>query len=872
MGGLRRGRWFCARAVGALLLLAGAPAGRQAAPAAPAREQQDPAARPRPIVRAVRVEGNQRYTEEQLVAAFGQELGQPLLGEAELRRGVEVLFDTFHVRALVELVPPTDGGKEVELLLRVEELPMDLELRITGNVEIDDDKVREWAGIGEREELFLYQAPRIRARLLQSYREEGYAFAEVRVVERPGGVDPESGEPVAPDVIFEIKEGPEVKVRAVELHGNDLLPNSGFWFLKRGLSKLAKAELRSPRLWNWFAKDFVPETLDADVVAMRQVYRDLGYLDAVVEVERLEFSDDREWVTIHIAIEEGEPFVVESLEFQAIRLVRDESVPGGVREEPDELAFDEQELRAKLSLRPGVVYEQRSVEEDHRVLREMYGQLGHVEHPSLPVWESFRFAEPELLYRADEAKVRVIYRLVQGQPITLREILVRGNVHTQDRVIRRLMTIEPGQLANPREVERSRAKIESTSFFSPDVFHPEILPPQVRYVDTGEVGIKDLEFLVEEGGVLGFEISGGISTTNGAFGSIRLRKGNFDITNLPSSFGGTIEEVARLESFHGAGQQLLLEAAPGTELTRYTISFFEPDILQLHEDYIGLGVDARRSRRQFESHTEERTEYRLRLTRQTTADSSVWVRYGIGDVKIDDLDTGGEPGLTTPLAVPEDLKAQEGTSDLGHLDFGYQYNTVDSQLLPRNGVDVNFQTTLYDRALGSDYEFARAQVQLDFYDEFDEDPDIVSDYVHVGFLLAVGAAYGESDEIPYSERLFFGGNQVRGFDFRGIGPNENGYPIGGTTAFYGTLEYRRPLVKNVQPGSYREVEAIQGGVFLDFGLQDPDEYSLDFDELRVSTGLLFGISFPVPLTFSFGFPLREGDGDDTQVFEFTIGF
>ena len=59
---------------------------------------------------------------------------------------------------------------------------------------------------------------------------------------------------------------------------------------------------------------------------------------------------------------------------------------------------------------------------------------------------------------------------------------------------------------------------------------------------------------------------------------------------------------------------------------------------------------------------------------------------------------------------------------------------------------------------------------------------------------------------------------------------------------------------------------------VDLGVLDPEEFSLDFDELRVSAGFLFGISFPVPLTFSFGFPLREGEGDDLQVFEFEIGF
>jgi outer membrane protein insertion porin family len=248
------------------------------------------------------------------------------------------------------------------------------------------------------------------------------------------------------------------------------------------------------------------------------------------------------------------------------------------------------------------------------------------------------------------------------------------------------------------------------------------------------------------------------------------------------------------------------------------------------------------------------------------------VRYGIGSVDIDDLDTGGEPGVSSPLSVPEDLKAQEGKNDLGRIDLNYQYNTVDSRLLPRNGVDMGLQGSVYDSALGSDFDFVRGQLQLDFYDEFDEDPDIVSDYVHLGFLIGVSVPYGSTDEVPYSERYFLGGQNLRGFDYRGVGPNENGYPVGGSTAFYGTLEYRRPLVKNIQPGSYREIEAIQGGLFLDFGVVDPDEFSLDFDELRISTGFLFGISFPIPLTFSFGFPLREGDGDDEQVFEFEIGF
>jgi outer membrane protein insertion porin family len=850
------------------LLLAGIPlcAWQEGGTDEPVAQEAVP---PRPVVSALRVSGNRRYTSEQIVRAFGQAAGEVLLDKLEIRRGVEVLFRTFHVRATVEYLSAPDGT--IELLLTVEELPLDLELRIVGNVEIDDEKVREWAGVGAREELYLYQAPRIRQRLEQRYREEGYHFVKVEVVERPAGTDPATGEPSAPDVIFEIQEGPEVKVAEVVLRGNEHLPDGGMLFFKHGLSKLAKAELRGPRIFGWFAKDFVPETLDADIVAMRQVYRDLGYLDAVVELEQLEFSDDREWVTPHIRVEEGPLFEVETLAIRAVKLVRDES-ERGYHEEPGELVLPEAELQARLELAPGRPFEQRLVQEDRRRLREAFGEKGHIEHDSLPAWEGFRFLEPELVYSAARPAVKVTYRIAQGEPITLREIRLAGNLHTQDRVLRRLMTIEPGQLADPKEIERSRARIEATDFFSPDVFHPDIIPPRYEYRDTGDPGVKDLEFLVEEGGVLRFEVSGGISTTNGAFGTIRLSKGNFDLANLPSSFGDSIGEVARLESFHGAGQSLTLNASPGTELTRYSISFFDPDVFKMQEDYVGLGLLASNSRRNLESHDEERREYGLRLVRQITADASIFARYGVGSIDVGDIFTGNEPSLSEPLAVPEDLKAQEGENDLAHLDFGYDYNTVDSRLLPRNGIEVNLQTNLYEDLLGSDFEFARTTLQFDVYDEFDEDPDIVSDYVHFGFQVGAGLAYGDSDEIPYTERTFFGGRQLRGFDYRGIGPNENGFPIGGTTSFYATFEYRHPLVKNLQPGSYREIEAIQGGLFLDLGVLDPDEFSLDFDELRISTGFLFGISFPVPLTFSFGFPLREGEGDDLQVFEFEIGF
>ena len=122
-----------------------------------------------------------------------------------------------------------------------------------------------------------------------------------------------------------------MRIRDLELHGNESLPDRrAFLLFRRGLKKLAEVKLRSPYLFGLFPRSFDPEELDADIVALREVYRDQGFLDAVVELERLEFDEDRRWVTIHLAIDEGTPYVVGSVAIQAVLVGSLAGVAAGV--------------------------------------------------------------------------------------------------------------------------------------------------------------------------------------------------------------------------------------------------------------------------------------------------------------------------------------------------------------------------------------------------------------------------------------------------------------------------------------------------------------------------------------------------------------
>ncbi len=840
---------------------------------------QEPEAPPAPsseieglVVRRVLVQGGRRSAEADLRAALGLVPGERY-DRAAIERGLDALFRSLRVLAHVEYRPAPDAPDEIELLLVVDqELARDFEPRFVGNQDVDDEQVLEWAGLEEGSALYLFQAARVRERILQGYRSKGYRFASVRAVERAVG-EGASGEPLASDVIFEIDEGPKVRVREVVFHGNETLRDGRFLFFRRGLSRLAGVELHGPVLFGLFAKPFVEETLAADVIGVRQVYRDYGFLDAVVEVERLEFDAERRWVTVHVAVDEGRRFTVRSVRVEGVERVEEPAGSGRTVERPAQLLFSDEELRELLTTRPGDVFDKVTRQADVRALRQHYGEHGYIDHPSLSDADRMEVLEPELFFDASEPVVDVVYRVAQGRQQFIREVRVSGNLSTRDAVVRRLITVDPGDAADTTEIERSRARIQGTGWFSDRRNVVEHREPFYRFLETGDPYWKDLEYVVDEGQDLNFNISGGVSSNLGAFGVVEFSKQNFDVTNLPRRPWTVISDVAARRAFHGAGQELRLRASPGTRVSFFDVYFAEPDIFKRHRDRISLSLTAQRRLRAYETHDEAREKFGFQVGRQLGVDSAVFAGLTFENVDVGNIDGGGEPVLNDPLSAPVTLLDQKGESNVSYLELGYRLRTTDDRINPRNGVALSWRNEFLDEAVGSDFSFVRSQLDFDFYDELEGVGDGVPDRYHIQFQGGVAVPYGDTEDVPYSERFFLGGQDVlRGFDFRGVGPNQKGFPLGGETSLFASFEYRHPVVTTTQPGTYREIETMHIGAFVDAGVLGVEDLGVDFGDTRVSAGFLLGISVPLPITFSFGFPLREGAGDDTQVLGFSIGF
>jgi outer membrane protein insertion porin family len=121
------------------------------------------------------------------------------------------------------------------------------------------------------------------------------------------------------------------------------------------------------------------------------------------------------------------------------------------------------------------------------------------------------------------------------------------------------------------------------------------------------------------------------------------------------------------------------------------------------------------------------------------------------------------------------------------------------------------------------------------------------------------------DNAPVFERVFAGGfRSLRGFAFRGVGPVDNGYYVGGNFSFLNTVEYQLPLMAN---------ERISFVAFCDHGTV---ERGVRITDYRVSLGVGMRLKVPalgpLPIALDFGFPVVRGPQDQKQVFSFYLGW
>lgn len=792
----------------------------------------DEAVPERPVVE-IRVAGNVTIPEEAILKQVKTRAGR-VPSPKQVRDDVRTLYNTRWFFNVEPRYRQTDDG--VILIFQVVERPVLLSVTFQGNKDIKTKKLEDLIGLkagGAYDVSINREALR---RIEDHYHEKGYTFAQVSLARGDSKEDRE--------VVFDIVEGPKVKVASVRFVGNRFSSDGQL------RTKLTTAVLK---LW-LFGGKFDPATIPGDVEALTGYYHSLGFFDVKIHPPKQLFSKDKSRLTLEYEIDEGLRYKVRNVEIVGNQVISTDAV------------------QKDMQIKAGKYFTERDLNKDIQKVTQQYGELGRI---FARIDASPRFLETP-------GMVDIVYNLDEDRPRRIRRINVHidgDNPHTKESVALNRVGVQPGDLANQKQITRGQNRLKGGVFATGqagtkapriDVVRGEDRPGLRETIiraqglgDPAQRGGNPLYNGGVQGDPLGNVFNGpgpdwvdldihaqetqtgrlmfgvGVNSNAGLLGNIVLEENNFDISRPPRSW----QDVVNGTAWRGAGQQFRIEAVPGNQLSRYLVSFTDPYFLDRD---VSLGLSGFYFTRFYQDWNERRLGGRVSFGKIFTQSLS-----GSVALRAESINLSNPSNASVPL-----LAQSLGDNFLSTVRLGLAHDTRDSPFLPGAG---HYIEASFEQAFG-DFVYPKADLEARQYFTTYERPDGTGRQI---FTLAGNLGWTGNDT-PIFERFYGGGFQsFRGFAFRGVTPRDQNVRIGGQFLALGTAEYMVPLTAD---------NTIQAVGFTDFGTVDTSTSLRDF---RVTAGAGLRVTVPamgpVPIALDFAFPITTRPEDNLQVFSFYVG-
>ncbi len=482
--------------VAALVLAAGAPYASAQVRATP---QFSADAAPQ-VLCPTQVVGNRRIPKESVLARLFSRAGDQY-DPAVVERDFNSLWNTgYFDKVSIEKVA---GNGCTQLIVYVLEKPTIREINYKGlnAVSVSDvlDRFKkEKVGLTVESQ---YNAPRVKRAevvLQQILGEHGHQFASIRV-------EIKTIPPAAVALTFLVKEGPTVKVGKISFQGNKSIGHRELVAAMRNLKPIGIPH--SIILEDLLPRTFDASKLDEDADRVRQAYRDKGYFRALtgepetnvrnaggINPFTLHPSTGKR-VDILIPIEEGERYKL-----------------GGITFTGNKAFSNNKALRAQFAMKDGEYFNATLFGKGLQQLQKAYGSQGYINMVAVP--------SP----RTDEAK-KLVYLDIdidEGKRFYISRIEFTGNTLTRDKVIRREILVEEGQVYNSQLVDLSLLRLNQLNYF--DTLKSE---QDVESRQNADAGTVDLLIKLHEKGKNSIGLNGGVSGLSGSFIGLQYETNNF---------------------------------------------------------------------------------------------------------------------------------------------------------------------------------------------------------------------------------------------------------------------------------------------------------------------------------------------------------
>ncbi len=752
------------------------------------------------LIAGIVVSGNRRIESDTITSYMVVQPGSPF-DPQRINESLKTLYAT----GLFSSVTITRDGNNLDVA--VVENPTVDQVLFSGNKAVADKDAQVAVSLKSRSVFTPAAAEADRRALLEAYAKKGYFNASVKVnyVQLPDN---------RVNVVFQCSDGVQTEISRISFIGN------------AHFSQSALRQVVSTRESAWFrflssADQYNPDRIEYDEYLLRKFYLHKGYVDFNVISANAELSPDRKSFYLTYDIYEGPRYRVSSLK-----------IVSGIR------TLTDKDLRGLVPLSAGDWFDGDALVDGVTALNTRALNLGY----------AFAQVNPQVQTDPVHKTVAITLNVIDGPRVYIQRIDITGNTRTEDKVIRRELTVAEGDGYNQAKIDDSTKHLKDLGFFKDEKItsSPGSTPQQVI-----------LNTAVTEQATGQFSLGGGYSSSLGALINTGLSQNNFLGTGVNTSINALLAQRGTQVNL-GVTDPYFLDRnlIAGADMFRSSTNSYTASAASYAYSESDIGADVRLGYR-FNDHVRQSFSY-------TLSQRDVY-----------NIPTGASIYITS----------EKGISSLSQISQTMTFDYVDDDLSPTSGLLVDLTTDF--AGAGGTAKFVRISPDVTYYVPLERvfgSKDWVLKFAATGGDLI--PVFGYHDRIE--DRFFLGGDSLRGFADGGVGPstqqtlqdakagvNYGGQSVGGRVMWSESTEVKFPLPVSpdlglsgfafVDVGSLFGARQISGGPY---GTQPLNHTTAP----RVGAGV--GLSWNTPfglINLSLADPVVKQKGDQTQQFRVSFG-
>ncbi|MCD6433018.1 MAG: outer membrane protein assembly factor BamA [Sulfurimonas sp.] len=529
--------------------------------------------------------------------------------------------------------------------------------------------------------------------------------------------------------------------------------------------------------------------LEYDPLRIRDMYMQYGYLDAKVNEPFVRVNFDHYTADMSYQIQEGNIYNISGISINQLKHV-----------------IDDEKIREIISLEKGEAFNIKTFRDDAQKIKTLIADLSY----------AFVQVVPDLKKNKKEKTVEVVFKVIPGERVKIRNVLISGNSRTLDRIVRRELYLGPGDMYSSTDLKDSRSSLGRLGYFDGNTI-------EEKRIDNHTM---DLVVKVKEAPTGNIQVGGGYGSYGGLMISLAVDDRNIWGSGINVGVQAEKSEMTQNYSFNISNPRLNDSDFSGN-FSIYKSSY-DYDDYSVYTDGISVGTGHKFTR------------YISGYLGYSYSSNSYDVNEDINETITDSyyFESYAKSSVTVSVS----------------------FDNTDDYYLPREGYVIS--QSFEKAGVGANADFWKSRTTFGKYVGLE-------DYIGFDAIFRYKARFyyaADTGYLPLAERFYMGGlGSVRGYESYSISPTLTDSDgtirrIGGRQTFSNNVEMSFPLVPKAK---------MRLVTYLDWGFIGDDSLT-EYSRGGYGAGIeWFSPVGPIQLMFSTALNVQEDD--KTAGFEFTMG-